>query len=507
MSDSATPGGPAFCSYSRHDAAFATRLARDLRARGASVWLDQLDIDPGQRWDRAVEKALANCSCMILVRSPDSIASDNVMDEGSYMLETQRKVIPVLHCECVIPFRLRRLQHVDFRDQYDKALTATLAALGVTEQSDAHSAQIEVAGRSSLTSPDDFKSEPPAPERVKAARPEPESRAADSIALPRGPVVIERPQDVAQTAQPPRTKVNPRDGLTYVWVEPGTFSMGCSPGDRECGPYERPAHRVMITEGFWLARTPVTQAAYLFVTGKNPSHFKGPNLPVEHVSWEDAQKCCGAVGARLPTEAEWEYAARAGNPAARYGDLDRIAWYANNSGNKTHDVARKDANAWGLYYMLGNVWEWTSDWYDSRYYQSSETIDPQGPPSGQHRTLRGGSWLYDPEEVRVSLRRGEEPGNSDGNFGFRCIWKIDGFGYLEKRRAEIDYILAALDRGDFNVIAESGHRMKGTGYGHGFPDVAEIGSALQKAGEAANAAEIRSCLRALDQFLTTRGIE
>jgi formylglycine-generating enzyme required for sulfatase activity len=477
MSDSATPGGPAFCSYSRHDAAFAMRLARDLKARGASVWLDQLDIDPGQRWDRAVEKALANCSCMILVLSPDSIASDNVMDEVSYMLETQRKVIPVLHSECAIPFRLRRLQHVDFRDQYDQALTATLTALGVTEQSNAYSAQIEAAGRSSLASPDDLKDEPPAPD------------------------------EMIKAAQPGRTKVNPRDGLTYVWVAPGTFSMGGSPGDSECRSDERPAHQVTINEGFWLAQTPVTQAAYLFVTGKNPSNFKGPNLPAEHISWEDAQKCCAAIGGRLPTEAEWEYAARAGNPAARYGDLDRIAWYANNSGNKTHDVARKDANAWGFYDMLGNVWEWTSDWYGSRYYQSSETADPQGPPSGEYKTLRGGSWVYDPADVRVSLRHRGEPGDSDGNFGFRCIWKIDGFGYLEKRRADIDYMLAALDHGDFQAIVGLGHKLAGTGSGYGFPEITEIGSAIEKAARAANAAKIRSCLQDLDLFLTALGID
>jgi formylglycine-generating enzyme required for sulfatase activity len=233
---------------------------------------------------------------------------------------------------------------------------------------------------------------------------------------------------VTQTALAPekltagKTKVNPKDHLRYVWIPPGKFMMGCSPGDSECEFDEKPAHEVNIGRGFWIGQTPVTQAAYMAVTGKpNPSNFKGGDLPVERVTSEEAGSYCDAVGMRLLTEAEWEYAARAGTTGARYGDLDQVAWYKGNSGEKTHPVAQKTANPWGLYDMLGNVWEWCSDWYGT--YSASKQHDPTGPSSGQFgefKVQRGGSWLSNPRDVRVSSRIRFEPAYRNLNIGFRC---------------------------------------------------------------------------------------
>lgn len=223
----------------------------------------------------------------------------------------------------------------------------------------------------------------------------------------------------ASVAAQGKTKVNANDGLTYVWIPPGTFQMGCSPDDSECTSVEKPAHSVTITRGFWIGQTPVTQAAYKKVVGSNPSGFHGDQLPVELVSWYDAQAYCEDVEMRLPTEAEWEYAARGGTTEARYGPLERVAWYSGNSGNTTHEVAQKQPNAYGLYDMLGNVWHWVWDWCEP--YDGASAVDPKGPPTGQFRVLRGGSWAVDATTVRVSFRNSHfVPDNRTMNLGFRC---------------------------------------------------------------------------------------
>jgi formylglycine-generating enzyme required for sulfatase activity len=232
--------------------------------------------------------------------------------------------------------------------------------------------------------------------RVKLHR----ARAVETPA-PANPAVTAAKPSVPEA----HTKVNPKEGLTYVWIPPGKFMMGCSPEDDECREDEKPAREVTIYKGFWMGQTPVTQAAFEKVMGTNPSFFKGANRPVEQVTWDEAQAYCEKVGGRLPTEAEWEYAARGEEAGARYGELDKIAWYSKNSGGETHDVALKEPNNYGLYDMLGNVWEWTADWYEK----------------DKTRSLRGGSWSNIPGNVRVSLRVRLGPGLRFNNVGFRCI--------------------------------------------------------------------------------------
>ena len=218
------------------------------------------------------------------------------------------------------------------------------------------------------------------------------------------------------------TTVNAKDGLTYVYIRPGEFQMGCSGSD--CAEDEK-QHRVRITKGFWIGQTEVTQAAYEKVMKvPNPAHFKGADLPVETVSWYDADKYCKTVGMRLPTEAEWEYAARAGNTSELYGEIGKIAVYAGNSNSRTAKVRSKWPNAWGLYDMLGNVWEWTNDRYADDYYKTSTADDPPGPKEGSLKVLRGGSWSGGPEFVRVSDRVRSEPANRVVGIGFRCAGEL-----------------------------------------------------------------------------------
>ncbi|HEY3739628.1 MAG TPA: bifunctional serine/threonine-protein kinase/formylglycine-generating enzyme family protein [Bryobacteraceae bacterium] len=240
-----------------------------------------------------------------------------------------------------------------------------------------------------------------------------------------GWLAMTHPTVKPHTAAPPAARdfprINPKDGLTYMPIPSGNFQMGCSPRDTECSPDEAP-HFVEITNRLWMSKTEVTQAAYARVTGQHPGLYKGDDLPVEQVNVDEAQRYCSTIGGRLPTEAEWEYAARGGNPAARYGNLDDIAWYTANAGRKNHPVAEKAPNGYGLYDMLGNVWEWTADHYGKDYFLHSEVRDPQGPGTGAEQVLRGGNWDYRASVVRASYRGRVEPSYRSFGIGFRCLW-------------------------------------------------------------------------------------
>ncbi|MGO9485536.1 MAG: formylglycine-generating enzyme family protein [Rhodomicrobium sp.] len=218
------------------------------------------------------------------------------------------------------------------------------------------------------------------------------------------------------------------------WIEPGTFLMG-SP-NTEPGRWvdEGPLHEVRLTKGFWLGDTPVTQALWTAAMGNNPSHFKDPKCPVECVSWHDAQQFLQKMNARipglglgLPTEAQWEYACRAGTEGANYagdaGKLEDIAWYWGNSGtwlfnHRTQPVATKRCNDWGLYDMLGNVWEWCAD--GKRSYTAGPVTNPAGPLVSASRALRGGSWNRLARNARAALRYESDRGFRLHYIGFRC---------------------------------------------------------------------------------------
>jgi len=218
-------------------------------------------------------------------------------------------------------------------------------------------------------------------------------------------------------------------GMEFVKIEPGEFLMG-SPANEGGRSDDEKQHEVAIRKGFYLGATEVTQDQWRAVMGNNPSYFTGDGrLPVEQVSWLDAQEFCkklsdsdteGGRTYRLPTEAEWEYACRAGTTGPYAGKLEDMAWYSQNSGSKTHPVATKQANAWGLYDMHGNVWEWCQSAYEGYPYDADDGRNAYN--DHVNRVCRGGCWDIDPWSCRSADRVGPSPAYRYDIFGFRvCL--------------------------------------------------------------------------------------
>jgi formylglycine-generating enzyme required for sulfatase activity len=246
--------------------------------------------------------------------------------------------------------------------------------------------------------------------------------------------------------------LSPPSGGELVLIPAGSFTMGDAAGR----PDETP-HSVSL-RSFYLDKYPVTQELYEKIMGANPSKRKGKQSPVERTQWTDAVRFCNrcselegltpcynlttwecnfeADGYRLPTEAEWEYACRAGS-AGRYcfgddeGELARFAWYKPGSGGTTRPVGEKAPNRWGLFDVHGNVWQWCNDYYDESYYQSSPSQDPRGPAGGKMRVLRGGAWDCTPDKCRAAYRHKEFPVYSDACFG------ADSYGFRRARAASV----------------------------------------------------------------------
>jgi formylglycine-generating enzyme required for sulfatase activity len=209
---------------------------------------------------------------------------------------------------------------------------------------------------------------------------------------------------------------------SFVQIPAGEFVMGSNYREAD----ESPAHNVRISTSFEIGKYEVTQAQWETLMGSNPSAFKGANLPVEQVSWNDAQEFIKKLNARndrhtyrLPTEAEWEYTCRAGSAGDYAGNLDSMAWYVKNSDHRTHPVGEKHANAWGVYDMSGNVMEWVQDWYGRNYYSVPSRNDPQGPAEGNERVFRGGSWDYQAQYCRSQYRNRYSPDFRRYLLGFR----------------------------------------------------------------------------------------
>jgi sulfatase modifying factor 1 len=410
-----------FIAYAREDAEQARRLAKELENRGWSVFWDRR-IPAGRRFAEVIAEQLDAAKCVIVLWSGSAINSDWVQDEADEALECNI-LAPALIEAVRPPMGFRQIQAANLIDWQGEGTHEGFEQLLADI---VHYAALPQRAGSGVS--------PPAP-------------------------------------SPGEVRVNPDDGQTYVWIPPGEFQMGCSPGDNECYESERKTHMVRITHGFWLGETPVTVGAYKpFAQSTNVSMPDEPVMgkrklnpkwsdseqPMVEVTWDEAKDYCESwARGRLPTEAEWEYAARGATAGPRYGELDAIAWCAENSGNqpldskraleedaaadwekylrilekngnRIHRVKQRQPNRWGLYDMLGNVWEWVSDWYQEDYYTTlpSTAVDPTGPAYGTYRVLRGGSWYSLPGSVRASYRSRLGLEGRGVKVGFRCVREV-----------------------------------------------------------------------------------
>ena len=246
------------------------------------------------------------------------------------------------------------------------------------------------------------------------------------------PIVAQQPVVQAPIVHSDNITIPVKDGISIdmVRVEAGTFTMGATAEMKDPFEDEKPTHLVTLTNDYYIGKYEVTQALWKAVMGNNPSYFKGDNLPVEKVSWDDCQEFISKLNRitgkkfRLPTEAEWEYTARGGKKSRGYqysgsNNLLDVAWCGDNSGSKTRAVGTKQPNELGIYDMTGNVWEWCQDWYGK--YNSSSQVNPTGANSGSGRVRRGGSWGHTARYCRSSCRSDRTPVIRDLSLGLRLV--------------------------------------------------------------------------------------
>jgi len=402
-SDSGSPF--VFISFASADLPLVHRLVASVEQAGVRCWFSERDIEPAASYPAAITDAVKRSGAVLLLLTAAANQSPHVVREIELAFAARRPILPVRIAGTLpstdLQYFLSRTQWLDVGSSLDDeelaAIHARLADLlrGRTTIG----GLVADGGRAWL--------------RIAAiALAVVAVTAAVFVWRGRDSASPEEPGSDEPTDDPPvsetlEIKTNPRDGQIYVWIPPGTFTMGCADNDPACEDDEKPPHVVEIPRGFWLAKTEVPA--------------EGSTLPAAEVSWTEARSRCESVGGRLPTEAEWEYAARAGTSTRYYASLSDIAWYEDNSDQQPHEIGEKAANAFGLHDMLGNVSEWVLDRYYNKYYDDSDPIDVDLPLAANATGVaRGGSWVSDPAGVRVSGRLEMETDAEEPNIGFRC---------------------------------------------------------------------------------------
>lgn len=427
-----------FISYSSQDKELADRVCTALENAGFSCWIAPRDIEEGADYPRAIMQAITAVKSMVVLLTTHAMESPHVLSEIGHAFSARKRMLPVKLVSSNLPpdfdYFLSTQQWLDasegFTDETLKRLLEAVSGSLVGDKEAEIAAQRRKKRILIATAVVVFlavgilgywRMMPPpaaAPPVTASVLPAANSASLDPAA---------RTSEI-KTAEPKtaeiKTAVNPKDGQKYVWIRPGSFTMGCSAADNECKDDEKPAHTVKIATGFWLAQTEVTNAAYRKAAPVKAAKVTGDAaLPVQGLSWPEAKAYCSATGGRLPTEAEWEYAARGGTREVYYNVPSKIAWYAKNSGGRPHPVGMKEPNQFGLYDMLGNVSEWVLDRYYNKYDVEADAVGPHvdQPLAGNATAVsRGGFWDAELSSIRVS-HRAEQP-NDEGveTAGLRC---------------------------------------------------------------------------------------
>ncbi|MEP7285312.1 MAG: SUMF1/EgtB/PvdO family nonheme iron enzyme [Chloroflexota bacterium] len=477
-----------FVSYSRTDEDFARKLAEALSELGADIWIDVDDIPVGLNWSTAIQEGLDRSELMILIISPESMASTQVAKEWQFYLDEAKPILPVVLRSAHIHYQINPLQRIDFeKTDFPRAFIRLQTALkrnGVVLKNSGNIPDTLEQTRPdpmALTPPPPVQAAPP-PNRTPliigvivavivilgaavallgsaANRPTPTATeavalAATSTATPTSVATAVVTNSATPTVPPTLEAGAPRTdgrGVEQVLVQQGCFLMGSDPNvDKSSIGYEIPQHDVCLTKDYWIDKTEVTNAEYQrFIddggyttrdywseagwawlqsqSPKAPQNYAGttePQQPRVGVSWYEAEAYAKWRGGRLPTEAEWEYAARGPNATIYpWGDIwDSSKANASTSGPTSPVGSYEGGVSWvGAYDMAGNAWEWTKDWFGATYYQQKVQDDPTGPTSGDlgNRTLRGGSWAYRPSFARSAFRNQKPPATRTNDIGFR----------------------------------------------------------------------------------------